>query len=57
MIACACNPYSTLNGTGLGVMNFRGVWPTAFLAVGLIATIAWIGLLGYELFKLGGLAF
>jgi hypothetical protein len=38
-------------------MNFRGVWPTAFLAVGLIATMAWVGLLGYELFKLGGLAF
>jgi len=42
---------------GVGVMNFREIWPTAFLAVGLIATIAWVGLLGYELFKLGGLAF
>ena len=36
---------------------FHRVWPPAFLAVALIATIAWVGLLGYELFKLGPLAY
>jgi hypothetical protein len=36
---------------------FHRVWPPAALAVGLIATMAWIGVLGYELFKLSALTF
>jgi hypothetical protein len=38
------------------VVIFRRIWPAEFLAEGLVAAIAWIGLLGYELFKLAALA-
>jgi hypothetical protein len=31
----------------------KRAWPPTVLAIGLIASAAWIGLLGYELFKLG----
>jgi hypothetical protein len=31
---------------------FHRTWPVAGLAVGLIATLAWSGFLGYELFRL-----
>jgi hypothetical protein len=36
---------------------FHQVWPPAVLAIGAIATAAWIGALGYGLFELGGMAF
>ena len=32
-------------------------WQPAVLGVALIATMAWVALLGYELFKIGELAF
>jgi hypothetical protein len=35
----------------------RRVWPSAALAFGLVVTAAWIGVFGYELFKLGALVF
>jgi hypothetical protein len=38
-------------------MIFRRIWPGTLLVVGLITTMAWVGFLGYELFKLGSLAF
>jgi hypothetical protein len=33
------------------------IWPPAVLACGAIATAAWVTLLSYGLFELGGLAF
>jgi hypothetical protein len=44
-------------GYGVMLKLFHRVWPPAALAVGLIATMAWIGVLGYELFKLSALTF
>lgn len=35
----------------------RRVWPSAALGFGLVVTAAWIGVFGYELFKLGALVF
>jgi hypothetical protein len=44
---------SPLDFRGLGQMTFfQYIGPEASLAVGLIATSAWIGLLGYGLIKL-----
>jgi hypothetical protein len=40
-----------------GVVMFRRIWPATLLVAGLIATMAWIAFLGYELFNLGTLAF
>jgi hypothetical protein len=48
---------TTAAKTEPGVVIFRRVWPVTLLVVGLIATMAWIGFLGYELFKFGALAF
>ena len=31
---------------------FHRVWPVAYLAVGLMTTVAWTALLGYGLFRL-----
>lgn len=31
---------------------FHRIWPPAAIAIGLIATVAWMGLLGYGLFQL-----
>jgi len=39
------------------VEMLRRVWPAAALAFGLVVTVAWIGVFGYELFKLGALVF
>lgn len=35
---------------------FHRIWPMAIIAIGVIATAAWTGLLGYGLFRLGKLA-
>jgi hypothetical protein len=42
---------------GFMLKLFHRVWPPAALAVGLIGTMAWVGLVGYGVFKLGELAF
>ncbi len=31
---------------------FHRIWPVAGLGIGVIATVAWSGFLGYELFRL-----
>jgi hypothetical protein len=37
-------------------MMIRRIWPTATIALGLGLTAAWVGLLGYGLYKLIDLA-
>jgi hypothetical protein len=39
------------------VSRFRRIWPVAGLAIALIVNVAWIGLLGFEFFKLIEAAF
>ena len=34
------------------ISRFHRIWPVAALAVGLMVTVAWGGLLGYGLFRL-----
>jgi hypothetical protein len=41
-----------LSGAPQPVSLFHRTWPLAGLLVALIATVAWIGLLGYGFFKL-----
>lgn len=36
---------------------FHRTWPMAFIAIGLMVTAAWTGLLGYGLFTLAGMMF
>jgi hypothetical protein len=36
----------------LPVTLFHRIWPAAGLGIGVIATVAWSGFLGYELFRL-----
>jgi hypothetical protein len=35
---------------------FQRTWPVAFFAASFVAQAAWVGLLGYGIFKLGELA-
>jgi len=39
-------------GSGVMLNLFRSIWPVAGLAVALVTTVAWIGLLGYVAIKL-----
>jgi hypothetical protein len=40
------------NGASVMDTLFNRVWPLAVLTLGLIATVAWLGLVGYGLIKL-----
>jgi hypothetical protein len=40
------------DGAGAMLTLFNRIWPLAVLTVGLVVTVAWMGLVGYGLMKL-----
>jgi hypothetical protein len=47
-----CNGKGKSKGAGVMLTLVNRVWPLAVLTLGLIMTVAWVGLLGYGLIML-----
>jgi hypothetical protein len=53
----APSPAKTSNFVSQRTSSFTRIWPAAAVGVALLMTMAWMGLLGYGLFKLAEPAF